>query len=762
MRFQALETLPTLKVAQRQGLFPAWLLTSAAGLIALLTTIAVNTGPDHPFIIWPINGITIALALPHAPYRRINRLVIYAAAVAGVFAGVLVSGAPSRYAAVIGSLTALDLVGAGLFLSPHVRSFDDLKKRQNVLRLVLASTLTPLLTGSVAALLLGSSLKGPSLVVIPALANALGIALFTPATLFVTTGEDILRRTFPAKPLPILLSCALFIAVCVGTFWQNSGPYLFLIFPALMILLLSTGLEGALFSSMLIIVVGSYATAHGHGPIWLMRNASPAQRMMALQVFVLVSSFTALPIAAVSEERRKAVHTATTSNALQRAILGHTREAIILSTLDGSERYASAAIEQITGWTPSEYIGLDRLQTVHPDDRARVSELLGNLENGVRNTSLRYRILHKDGSWSWVEASVSVYGDEQIAGYVGTVRDIARLIETEQGWIQDRRVRSEEQSRFAEAAVAAKLQISLRDEFLSNVSHELRSPLTSIYSFSSIIADGLAGETTPEQNQYLGIVLKNVIQLQSMIEDLLTVTQSREGKLNIELQAVCLAETIADAADTVCGFANRKRIVLTVDPVDDSLFVYADPTRVRQILIILLDNAVKFTPEGGTVTIAVSLQNPDTVLFRVSDTGCGIPEDKVDLIFHKLYQVGGPERHDTNANGRAGLGLGLHIARTLVVRQSGHIWVTSVPNTGSVFHFTLPTYREQDRAGRIDATMMQRADATMMHTAHETSAVAVESASTGPPCARPSAGRGSEQLAHIHSSPARNPDSLTR
>ncbi len=118
------------------------------------------------------------------------------------------------------------------------------------------------------------------------------------------------------------------------------------------------------------------------------------------------------------------------------------------------------------------------------------------------------------------------------------------------------------------------------------------------------------------------------------------------------------------------------------------------PTRLRQILIILLDNAIKFTPEGGNIRIAVSLHDADHLLIRVIDTGCGIPRNKWTLVFDKLYQADGGR--DTSTAGRTGLGLGLHIARSLVVRQSGQIWVTSTPGQGSVFHFTLPIYKQQD------------------------------------------------------------------
>jgi signal transduction histidine kinase len=232
-------------------------------------------------------------------------------------------------------------------------------------------------------------------------------------------------------------------------------------------------------------------------------------------------------------------------------------------------------------------------------------------------------------------------------------------------------------------------EVRLRDDFLSHVSHELRSPLTSIYSFNSIIADGLAGPTTPQQDEYLQIILRNVGQLRAMVDDLLELNQERTGKLTVELQSVSVNEAAAYAVDTVRGAAKQKEITLSFLPSAGLPSAYADATRVRQVLTILLDNAVKFTPAGGTVTVEAREYEKDgsMVLVEVSDTGCGIKAEETERIFEHLYQV-----TDPGSAGRRGLGLGLHIAKDLVTRQGGRIWVTSVPGKGSRFSFTLPTF----------------------------------------------------------------------
>jgi len=241
----------------------------------------------------------------------------------------------------------------------------------------------------------------------------------------------------------------------------------------------------------------------------------------------------------------------------------------------------------------------------------------------------------------------------------------------------------------AETDLMRTQQLQLRDEFLSHVSHELRSPLTSIYSFSTIIADGLAGETTPQQNDYLQIILRNVRQLQSMIEDLLEVTQAQAGKLSVELQPVSPYDAIVYAVDTLQGAAVAKEIPLSFHPSAPLPSAYADPTRLRQILTILLDNAIKFTPFGGAVNVRARVLERDAGFLQVevSDTGCGISSEVAEHIFERLYQVTDPGRE-----GRKGLGLGLHIAKELVTRQGGEIWVSSEPRKGSHFFFTVPIF----------------------------------------------------------------------
>jgi signal transduction histidine kinase len=232
-------------------------------------------------------------------------------------------------------------------------------------------------------------------------------------------------------------------------------------------------------------------------------------------------------------------------------------------------------------------------------------------------------------------------------------------------------------------------QLEFKDEFLSHVSHELRSPLNAIYQFVTILLDSLAGELKPEQRQYLETTLRNVKQLQAMIDDLLEVTRAQGGKLTIELQCTSVDEAIAYAVNTLQGAATAKGVSLISETQPQLPPVCADPTRVRQVLIILVDNAIKFTPAGGRVKVQAGVleERPDDLLVQVADTGCGINPGMCERIFERLFQA-----QDPASAGRKGLGLGLYICKQLVTLQGGQIWARSTPGQGALLSFTLPVF----------------------------------------------------------------------
>ena len=237
--------------------------------------------------------------------------------------------------------------------------------------------------------------------------------------------------------------------------------------------------------------------------------------------------------------------------------------------------------------------------------------------------------------------------------------------------------------------ITQKQQLEFKNQFLSHVSHELRTPLTCIHQYVTLLLDGLAGPIAPDQGDHLKTVLKSVNQLHAMIRDLLEATRAESGKLRVESRCIALGELLHQTAAMLRPTANEKQIGLEI-ALDQRLpLVLADPDRILEVLINLVDNAIKFTPPEGAVMLQASMvdADPSSVYVAVSDTGRGVTPEAKTLIFERLYQDG-----DSIDNNRSGLGLGLFICKEIVKLHQGRIWVSSEPGQGSTFTFTLPVY----------------------------------------------------------------------
>jgi hypothetical protein len=194
---------------------------------------------------------------------------------------------------------------------------------------------------------------------------------------------------------------------------------------------------------------------------------------------------------------------------------------------------------------------------------------------------------------------------------------------------------------------------------------------------------------TPDQSDHLKTVLKSVNQLHAMIRDMLEAARAESGKMRIEPRCIALGELVQQAVAMLRPTAAEKKVGLEIGLDQRLPLVHADPDRILEVLINLLDNAIKFTPSEGSVMVQANMvdADPTSVYVAVSDTGRGINPETKALIFDRLYQ-------DTEAidNNRSGLGLGLFICREIVKLHEGRIWVSSEPGQGSTFTFTVPVY----------------------------------------------------------------------
>ncbi len=224
-----------------------------------------------------------------------------------------------------------------------------------------------------------------------------------------------------------------------------------------------------------------------------------------------------------------------------------------------------------------------------------------------------------------------------------------------------------------------------KSEFLANVSHELRTPLNAIIGFSEVLRERMFGELNPKQAEYIDDIHGSGRHLLSLINDILNLAKIEAGRMELELAQFALREALENALSLLRERAARQGIALRLD-IDETLDDWvADDRKFKQIMVNLLSNAVKFTPAGGSVTVTATRVDGGGVEIAVSDTGVGIAEDHVDLVFEEFRQVG-----TDRVRRSEGTGLGLSLTKKLVELHGGTIEVRSVVGKGSTFTVRLP------------------------------------------------------------------------
>jgi PAS domain S-box-containing protein len=351
---------------------------------------------------------------------------------------------------------------------------------------------------------------------------------------------------------------------------------------------------------------------------------------------------------------------------------------------DGSltDPFITPTVTRFTGRPPEEHRADPDLwvQAIHPDDRDRAAESLADTLKHGRNTDYTYRVVDVYGIERWVRDEVHVTCDEngRAVRIDGVVSDI-----TQRKLAQDA---LEERNRELRSANERLSELDrLKSRFIANMSHELRTPLNSIIGLAQILADGLIGELDEQQREFAEDIHSSGQHLLSLINDILDMSKIEAGQMDIHPQPFDFAELAAEAVDTVQTMIERKGQHLSLE-VEPGLSLNADRFRIKQVLLNLLSNAHKFTPEGGSIAFRASaLEDGSALLVEVGDTGIGITPDDIDLLFQEFRQA-----DETTTREVEGTGLGLAISRHLVEMHGGTIWVESQAGEGSTFSLLLP------------------------------------------------------------------------
>jgi len=258
------------------------------------------------------------------------------------------------------------------------------------------------------------------------------------------------------------------------------------------------------------------------------------------------------------------------------------------------------------------------------------------------------------------------------------LRDLAARLQRQAEELDEQRRQAEQARHLADEANLAKSQ------FLAAMSHELRTPLNAIGGYSDLLAMGLSGPITAQQEEQLTRIKRSQTHLLGIINDILNFSRIEAGQLVYNITTVSMREAIDAVSHMVLPQAVATGLTLRVERCDERIAARVDRAKLEQILLNLLSNAVKFTPAGGTITMTCEVHD-GRVMVRVRDTGSGIPVDKLQSIFEPFVQVG----RSLTAPAE-GTGLGLAISRDLARAMGGDITVTSTVGEGSEFTVVMP------------------------------------------------------------------------
>lgn len=409
-----------------------------------------------------------------------------------------------------------------------------------------------------------------------------------------------------------------------------------------------------------------------------------------------------------------------------RILLERMNEGAASLNTDGTILFCNMRLASIVGQPPERLVGSPVTALATPTAREHFQQLLLESLQGEARGELQF--VRNDGTLVLVLASLSVVPGEPVSGLCMVATELSQReneveelesinahlekrvrgrtaeLQNANEQLQQQFEKGEQTNRELEQSRGE--QIRLRDEFLSHVSHELRSPLSVVHQFVSILLDGLGGAINADQKEYLEITIRNVNQLKDMIDDLLEASRADTCKLQVRLSVIRIGEVIQQTMRSFRATSASKVISLEAEIADDLPLVHADPARICQVLTNLLDNAAKFSPSQSSITVRAHVleEDPAFVCVSVADCGCGVAPEESDHIFERLYQA----KNSLQAS-RRGLGLGLYICKELINQHGGRIWNDDKRKGGSTLSFTVPVFS----IGRMIAPIIRQG--TLVH-----------------------------------------------
>ena len=592
---------------------------------------------------WPPTGLAMAAVFGFGRPALIGVFI-------GAFVANVTTDEPLLVAIAIAFGNSLEAL-AGAAILRRVGFDPHLARPRDVSRLLLAVAAAPIVSATIGviSLVLGGvqPLRAlPSLWWIWWIGDALGALAFAPPLLAWTASHTFPRRRGAALEIALMLTA---LALTCGLIFSLPGRvaaiahvvYVFFIWAALRL-----GPPATAGAVVLASVIAAWGTHAGRGPF---AGAGPERGLVLLQFFIGVAAITALTLAAVAAQNREA-----------QSRLEVSERRLLLAVSAGGLRVWDWNLRTGELFYPrQDFVGTfeEYRKLIHPDDLERVDASIRYAVGTRSPYHAVFRLVASDGSVYWNDARghVVVGEDDEPERMIGISIDITRSKELEE---------------------ALRLEGRRKDEFLAMLGHELRNPLAPILN---------AVEMLNERDTAAGIIRRQAVHLSRLVDDLLDVSRIDSGKVKLEMRSVTVADVVAGALDVWRHLIAQRRQHLTIDLPREPVWINADPARMTQVVANLVHNAVKFTPEEGTIEVSAGQEDGRAVL-RVRDTGIGMTGEVLDHAFDLFVQ--GPPPIDRP---QGGLGLGLTLVRRLVELHGGSVTASSDgAGRGSEFVIRLP------------------------------------------------------------------------
>jgi len=658
--------------------------------LACLSLLIAHAGNVSP--VWLPNACAVAFLLR---FRLRNELPIFLACFAASIAANAVMQLPDRVALLFSLANVVEIVVVLALTRVVGRKPPGMHRLDDLARFVWAGGLVgPLLSAIVAMPALGDNFEQLRAGAVAwFLTESMGLVLITPVALLLIDWWRGLLAPAPARPLEsaVLLGGGMISAFLV--FNQEHYPLLFLIQPITLLHAFRLGSLGTALNVGGVAVVAGVMTIQGHGPIAEAGGGGIAQ-LHLLQAFIASNFLTGLPVAAILAGRDRMMAQLDAGRRELGLLADNICDAILRFDTAGVCTYASPSVTQVMAAPPEAYLGKHVTARLHPEARDRAVQVLQRLLDGTsEHERLTYRRFadSPEGTPVYLETDCSVVHNPVTGhreGVVVVARDVTERVELE---LLLTRARFQ-----AENAARAK------SEFLANMSHEIRTPMNGVLGFAELM---LQGELAPDQRRFADFIVQSGRSMMMLLNDVLDLSKIESGQFAIDRAPVDVRASLADCAALHRPAAERKGLALMVacecgdEPECNCAeahapWVLTDGLRLRQILLNLIGNAVKFT-EVGEIRVSYRTTRQE-LRITVADSGIGISPLQLESIFHPFTQG-----HTDTARRFGGTGLGLSISRQLAALLGGRIEVESTPGEGSRFTLVLPATLVPAAAGSV-------------------------------------------------------------